>query len=1063
MSDPQRPAPFALIPPLSAPHTDDISSVDQVSPAVPSKAITGSKPKFVASKPQQAAQQQRPPTTATASRLAQRPSNPSPFYSPPPFPDDLMHTRVNTTAKKDVSSDDFGFQKRMQAVAAACRSYAVTSGEEISPEVTYQKAMESLARSLALADPKGDAPALRDIPPKEKASIDRSASTNGNGDVSAGRKVIATPKSRPAVVSSTSSSFRQQAQKIPLDVHIMQHLSEGILPADPTGKKASTSVTSQDDRALVSRQSSSSASVPSAIPKGQQASLIANGSARAGQRAGAEHFASQKAPPAQQNIRPSVGEIDGKTMQPTKAATVNPISRTTFQTKETPLPDLPSTISEGMNGNDTTSTATVIVLPLESPAAAAADPTKAVAPSLRASSTGEMKKISPPSMQPVRISAPPSRSASSIAAHPRDLSTTPQLETPTTSHKPPSSSVTSAAAPADASRRLNHNASSDTHLFASPASEKAESAASEIVLLDDNVDGTESKDGSREDGSNGNEGGAPASGKGTGVKDDGTAEEAQDGTQVVIHLADSSMNDLVSEPSPTPSISIQPPKSVDTPASSSATNESHPSKTPGPVTKPWKYHALVEEQLVDGVWMEVREVEGTHISPSVKSFSNRPRSASQDVDAQSEKTESRSSLRITEISSGRRRSRATKSDYDANPLWNSKNNVELAKHPAKAESVLRQFFGSDFREGFQILAKHHYPLLQLAGTSSRYGWSVNKVLDTLSSLRDARLARNPENSRGVSVGVADINAVIQKIVGREIESAVKGETFAKDSSANGVSQREDSAGSVRPKRHALAQSDESAEDYRDLRATERRRYREDDSGRETEEDEAPRQRKRRRQRSPVDVTSNDARMGQPVMTPQRNQRTPMDRLMIQSFLNFSEAAPDALGIGQEMNLRFGRDLNGSFYFTHTVHTDLPPTPGQGSHGGYRPSPISLGRLDDLLGIGLPIPITTSTSAGQPSQNAADAAASLSDRGRAKESFMPQSTAMDVDTAPLAKPRNGVSPPAVVDEMADPRAQGRSTAMDASRCDHQGTPAPTTTTTAQIAAPPSGVATSSTAS
>ena len=75
---------------------------------------------------------------------------------------------------------------------------------------------------------------------------------------------------------------------------------------------------------------------------------------------------------------------------------------------------------------------------------------------------------------------------------------------------------------------------------------------------------------------------------------------------------------------------------------------------------------------------------------------------------------------------------------------------------------------------------------------------------------------------------------------------------------------------------------------------------------ETEEEEAPRQRKRRRQRSPVDVTSNDARMGQPVMTPQRNQRTPMDRLMIQSFLNFSEAAPDALGIGQEMNLRFGK-------------------------------------------------------------------------------------------------------------------------------------------------------------
>ena len=57
---------------------------------------------------------------------------------------------------------------------------------------------------------------------------------------------------------------------------------------------------------------------------------------------------------------------------------------------------------------------------------------------------------------------------------------------------------------------------------------------------------------------------------------------------------------------------------------------------------------------------------------------------------------------------------------------------------------------------------------------------------------------------------------------------------------------------------------------------------------------------------PTNVIVDDARTNQPVARPQHNQRTPMDRLMIQSFLNFSEAAPDALGIGQEMNLRFGK-------------------------------------------------------------------------------------------------------------------------------------------------------------
>lgn len=85
---------------------------------------------------------------------------------------------------------------------------------------------------------------------------------------------------------------------------------------------------------------------------------------------------------------------------------------------------------------------------------------------------------------------------------------------------------------------------------------------------------------------------------------------------------------------------------------------------------------------------------------------------------------------------------------------------------------------------------------------------------------------------------------------------------------------------------------------------------------ETDEEEAP----RRRKRAKYDRRPNGIHAEQRVDTHQHTQqspadkradthqqtlRTPMDRLMIQSFLNFSEAAPDALGTGQEMNLRFG--------------------------------------------------------------------------------------------------------------------------------------------------------------
>jgi hypothetical protein len=81
------------------------------------------------------------------------------------------------------------------------------------------------------------------------------------------------------------------------------------------------------------------------------------------------------------------------------------------------------------------------------------------------------------------------------------------------------------------------------------------------------------------------------------------------------------------------------------------------------------------------------------------------------------------------------------------------------------------------------------------------------------------------------------------------------------------------------------------------------------------DDDKPLYRRRKRARYHEEDPSSPRRSeGRQAARPQAEQRqaeqhhpkrTPMDQLMVTSFLNFSQSAPDALGAGQEMNLRFG--------------------------------------------------------------------------------------------------------------------------------------------------------------
>jgi hypothetical protein len=106
-----------------------------------------------------------------------------------------------------------------------------------------------------------------------------------------------------------------------------------------------------------------------------------------------------------------------------------------------------------------------------------------------------------------------------------------------------------------------------------------------------------------------------------------TPAQPKDTTSQVV--ASSTTTSAPAPPSAPPS---QPSNETPLPsAQQAATTSSVPnSASSQPKKGPWKYHALVEEELVDGVWRRVGEVEGTHVevSPAPRSASLAPRSAS---------------------------------------------------------------------------------------------------------------------------------------------------------------------------------------------------------------------------------------------------------------------------------------------------------------------------------------------------------------------------------------------------------------------------------------------------
>lgn len=607
-------------------------------------------------------------------------------------------------------------------------------------ELTYQRAMDSLARSLGLAETEADAAAISNIPSGNQSLANQSSTCVGQGDVPDGSIPVPPPSSTPVVTASAQSSIQPEAQQTQLDPNIAHYSSwnfpqpesssnetsspavqpraevavsqhnGGFMdfctadaklcfaqmsdPAQPTATNgqvsdspaqfpanpladqelqsaAETTVTKSTQSANPSQATSAAQQAPassiqtirttrigqgsqpvefgkltpsvptvSLSPAQQHVSPAENGRARTVQTAVVEQYVKQHPrPPIQSENNPAVRRTLFKATQPSKAASAIPAPRSTLQSKQTPLPDLPPIDAEGIDGVSNTSSATAVLTPAAPSPAAATDAIKTAPPLSRASSTGEINKTSSPSTHKARMFAPPSRSGPSFAAPSRGSSATPQPETSTTTQKQSFASATAAAAAAAWNRRSSTPL--NTQLFTSTRSENAALAAPKNVLEDDHVDGTYSEVGSSEEGSDEDEGADAAGANGTGLKGDFISEESQDETQAVIYLAVPPTNDSAPGPSSTHSTSSRSRRSVNAPTSTSASSGVQPSKVPGLGTKPWKYHALVEEQLIDGVWTQVGEVEGTHVSPSIKSISNRPRSVSQDIDARSEKGGSR--------------------------------------------------------------------------------------------------------------------------------------------------------------------------------------------------------------------------------------------------------------------------------------------------------------------------------------------------------------------------------------------------------------------------------------
>lgn len=110
----------------------------------------------------------------------------------------------------------------------------------MSAELTYQRAMESLARSIGLAETQADAQANSNIRSGNQSLADKSStSCAGHGDVPADSVPAAPSSSTPVVTPSTEPSIQPKAQQTQLDSSIAHYLS--VISPQPESARNETS------------------------------------------------------------------------------------------------------------------------------------------------------------------------------------------------------------------------------------------------------------------------------------------------------------------------------------------------------------------------------------------------------------------------------------------------------------------------------------------------------------------------------------------------------------------------------------------------------------------------------------------------------------------------------------------------------------------------------------------------------------------------------------------------------------------------------------------------------
>jgi hypothetical protein len=216
--NPQRPtsAPFALTPPTTAPPINGTTTAPRVSAPVSSRtAGNAGKGSLFLPRPHA----QRP--TATAVRPP-RPANgngsPAGAAAPNRNAISNAHSRIGAnqqisttngakqqslTNTQQPSTKDSGLTDRMQAAAVARSSVAPTPPAQNPSEYTYEKAMESLARSLMAEKAKTDA-----IVSQAMGSV---AASKLQGTLNGGEKASVKSDSRPIVPLNRNSTANQQS------------------------------------------------------------------------------------------------------------------------------------------------------------------------------------------------------------------------------------------------------------------------------------------------------------------------------------------------------------------------------------------------------------------------------------------------------------------------------------------------------------------------------------------------------------------------------------------------------------------------------------------------------------------------------------------------------------------------------------------------------------------------------------------------------------------------------------------------------------------------------------